>query len=347
MNKFPNLSNIDPHSLSGLEYLGKFLDDTQLLSGAIPSNQDNSHDPWDHLEAVMGLATLGHKTQALKGLDWMSANQNEDGSWYSLYDNDEPLELNKQSNYSSYIAVAVWHFYLLNQEKDFLYSFWQSVKKGILFSLSLQNINGAIAWNVDESSKIDKEYLLTGCSSIAKSIECAIAICQVLGHKNYEEEWKIAHSKLLATLENPSEIFDLKKDRSRFSMDWYYPILGGINSKNRINTLTNKIKESFWVKDLGIKCVSDEPWVTVAETSECSMAFKKIGEDKIASELLQNAISIVDAKGIPYMGWQFHENIYWPEETPSWTSAACILAADANNKLTNASNLFIQRQFKS
>jgi len=47
------------------------------------------------------------------------------------------------------------------------------------------------------------------------------------------------------------------------------------------------------------------------------------------------------------MGWQFHENIYWPEETPSWTSAACILAADANNRLTNASDLFIERQFKS
>ena len=120
-------------------------------------------------------------------------------------------------------------------------------------------------------------------------------------------------------LENPSEIFDLKKDRSRFSMDWYYPILGGINSEQRIANLVEKINDSFWVKGLGIKCVADEPWVTVAETSECSIAFKKIGEDKIALELLLNAIAIVDKKGIPYMGWQFHENIYWPEETPSWT----------------------------
>ena len=347
MTKFPNLSYIDPSSLAGLEHLGKFLKGVQLDSGAIPSNQDSSHDPWDHLESLMGLSTLGYRTEALKGFDWMTANQNEDGSWYNLYKSDKPLELNKQSNYASYIAVAVWHFYLLNQEIDFLQSFWEPVKKGILFSLSLQNINGAVAWNVDESSKIDEDYLLTGCSSITKSIECAIAICQALGHQDYEEKWKIAHSKLLATLENPTEIYDLKKDRSRFSMDWYYPIFGGINSKNRIESLTTKIKESFWIKDIGIKCVSDEPWVTVAETCECSIAFKKIGEDKIASELLQNAISIVDAEGIPYMGWQFHENIYWPEETPSWTSAACILAADANNRLTNASDLFIERQFKS
>ena len=51
MKKFPNISHIDPNSLDGLNHLGKFLVDVQFLSGAIPSNQDGSHDPWDHLEA--------------------------------------------------------------------------------------------------------------------------------------------------------------------------------------------------------------------------------------------------------------------------------------------------------
>ena len=347
MKKFPNTSHIDPSSLDGLNHLGKFLDDVQFFSGAIPSNQDGSHDPWDHLEAVMGLSTLGFKNQALNGLHWMVANQNEDGSWYNLYQDEKPLELNKQTNYASYIAVAVWHFYLLNNDVNFLQDFWEPVKKGILFTLSLQHRNGAIAWNIDKSKKIDEDYLLTGCSSIAKSLECAIAICQVLEHKSFELKWRDAHLKLIVALENPAEIFDLKKDRSRFSMDWYYPILGGINSKERITSLVEMIKTSFWIKGLGIKCVADEPWVTVAETSECSIAFKKIGEDKIALELLLNAIAIVDGQGIPYMGWQFDENIYWPEETPSWTAAACILAADANYQLTPSANLFIKQQFKS
>ena len=347
MKQFPNTSHIDPSSLDGLNHLGKFLENAQLPSGAMPSNQDGSHDPWDHLEAVMGLTTLGYFDQALKGLNWMVTNQNKDGSWYNLYRDEKPLELNKQTNYASYIAVAVWHFYLLTNDINYLRNFWEPVKKGILFSLSLQHNNGAIAWNIDESKKIDEDYLLTGCSSISKSIECAIAICQVLEHQSFELEWREAHSKLITALENPSEIFDLKKDRSRFSMDWYYPILGGINSEQRIANLVEKINDSFWVKGLGIKCVADEPWVTVAETSECSIAFKKIGEDKIALELLLNAIAIVDKKGIPYMGWQFHENIYWPEETPSWTSGACILAADANHQLTPGADLFIKQQFKS
>jgi hypothetical protein len=347
MKRFPNTSQINPNSLDGLNHLGEFLDHVQFLSGAIPSNQDGSHDPWDHLEAVMGLTTLGYKDQALNGLHWMASNQNEDGSWYNLYQDNKPLELNKQTNYASYIAVAVWHFYLLNNDIHFLKNFWEPVKKGVLFSLSLQHSNGAIAWNIDKYEKIDEDYLLTGCSSIAKSLECAIAICQVLDHKSFELEWRESHSKLIVALENPAEIFDLKKDRSRFSMDWYYPILGGINSKKRIVSLIEMIKNSFWIKDLGIKCVADEPWVTVAETSECSIAFKKIGEDKIASELLLNAIAIVDSHDIPYMGWHFNENIYWPEETPSWTAAACILAADANNKLTPGADLFTKLQFKS
>jgi len=45
------------------------------------------------------------------------------------------------------------------------------------------------------------------------------------------------------------------------------------------------------------------------------------------------------------MGWQLDEEIYWPDEQPSWTSGALILAADANNELTKAANLFTSKQF--
>ena len=109
------------------------------------------------------------------------------------------------------LLVAVWHFYLLNNDVNFLQDFWEPVKKGILFSLSLQHRNGAIAWNIDKSKKIDEDYLLTGCSSIAKSLECAIAICQVLKHQSFELKWRDAHLKLIVALENPAETFDLKK----------------------------------------------------------------------------------------------------------------------------------------
>ena len=188
MNQPPNVSLIEPDSISGLDHLGKFLVRMQLSSGAIPSNKNGTHDPWDHLEAVMGLTTLGYQTEAIKGLNWMISNQNSDGSWYNLYDDKKPIELNKQTNYSSYLAVATWHFFLLNKDINFLQNHWESIKSGIAFSLSLQNDSGAIAWNVDDKGEVDDDYLLTGCSSITKSLECGIAICQILGHKILEKE---------------------------------------------------------------------------------------------------------------------------------------------------------------
>ena len=77
MKQFPNMSTLIEF-LGSLNHLGEFLDDIQLFSGAIPSNQDGSRSPWDHLEGSMGLTTLSYNTQALKGLHWMIANQNED-----------------------------------------------------------------------------------------------------------------------------------------------------------------------------------------------------------------------------------------------------------------------------
>ena len=40
-------------------------------------------------------------------------------------------------------------------------------------------------------------------------------------------------------------------------------------------------------------------------------------------------MNISDSNNIPFMGWQYEENIFWPEEKPSWTAAALILAADS------------------
>jgi len=342
---FPHLSTLDTTSLEGMAHLGVFISSMQKNSGAIPSNKDGSHDPWDHLEAVMGLATLGHMAEALKGLEWMKTNQNTDGSWYNLYQDNQARERNKQSNFSTYLSVAVWHYYLLTDNKSILEEFWDSIEQGILFALTLQHSNGAIAWNIDEAGLVDEDYLLTGCSSIAKSIECTIAICDILGKQEMKAKLLLAHTPLLSAIASPSGIFDLKKDRSRFSMDWYYPILSGVTEQNYINGLMQKVQEVFWVPGTGIKCVSDEPWVTVAETCECSIAFNKLGHKKFANELLLNAAAIVDNQNIPFMGWQLDEEIYWPDEQPSWTSGALILAADANNELTKAANLFTSKQF--
>ncbi|MAH79762.1 MAG: hypothetical protein CMQ77_03270 [Gammaproteobacteria bacterium] len=51
-------------------------------------------------------------------------------------------------------------------------------------------------------------------------------------------------------------------------MDSYYPILSGCLHENEKQSYINKTFADFYIKDIGIKCVVDEPWVTVAETCE-------------------------------------------------------------------------------
>ena len=66
--------------------------------------------------------------------------------------------------------------------------------------------------------------------------------------------------------------------------------------------------------------------------------------DEDAKKLLQDVLNICDKNNILYMGWQYEENIFWPKEKPSWTSAAAILAADTTLDLSKASDLFKKDQ---
>jgi hypothetical protein len=87
--------------------------------------------------------------------------------------------------------------------------------------------------------------------------------------------------------------------------------------------------------------VIEEPWVTVAESCECALALLKIGYADKAKKLLQEVYEISDQNNIPFMGWQYKEEIFWPEEQPTWTAGAMLILLDALFKLTGASNLFL------
>ena len=61
-------------------------------------------------------------------------------------------------------------------------------------------------------------------------------------------------------------------------MDWYYPILSGcLNDKMKNYAIFINIFNDFYVEDIGIKCVIEEPWITVAETCEFIIALMLLG----------------------------------------------------------------------
>ena len=63
-------------------------------------------------------------------------------------------------------------------------------------------------------------------------------------------------------------------------MDWYYPILGGVLRGHSAEARVAAGWQQFVVEGRGVRCVSDRPWVTAAETCELVMALDAIGLDR-------------------------------------------------------------------
>ncbi len=319
---------------------GAYIKSIQFKSGAIPSNEDGTHDPWDHIESIMGLNIYKDIEASKSAFNWLTHHQNSDGSWYAKYYKTDAIEKNKPTHFSPYIAVAALHFFRIFKDINFLQSIWSSIELAVNFSVELQQDNGTIPWSINNNSQIENDYLLTGCSSILKSIECGIALSKILNETKNIEKWKKAHLLLSNAIQDPDGKFDLIKDRKRFSMDWYYPILSGCLKQDEKSHYINKIFKDFYLDGIGIKCVIEEPWVTVAETSEFILALMCAGYDDEAKRLLFDVLNISDEEGIPFMGWQYEQNIFWPEEKPSWTAAALMLSADCVFDYSDASDLF-------
>ena len=319
---------------------GAYIKSIQYKSGAIPSNEDGTHDPWDHIESIMGLNIYKDIEASKSAFNWLTHHQNSDGSWYAKYYKTDAIEKNKPTHFSPYIAVAALHFFRIFKDINFLQSIWSSIELAVNFSVELQQDNGTIPWSINSNSQIENDYLLTGCSSILKSIECGIALSKILNETENIEKWKKAHLLLSNAIQDPDGKFDLIKDRKRFSMDWYYPILSGCLKQDEKSYYINKIFKDFYLDGIGIKCVIEEPWVTVAETSEFILALMCAGYDDEAKRLLFDVLNISDEEGIPFMGWQYEQNIFWPEEKPSWTAAALMLSADCVFDYSDASDLF-------
>jgi hypothetical protein len=123
-------------------------------------------------------------------------------------------------------------------------------------------------------------------------------------------------------------------------MDWYYPVLGGAVRGDRGRALLASRWDDFVVDGLGALCVSDEPWVTGAETCELALAFDTIGDPDTATELVRVMQHLRDGDGSYWTGYQFAERINWPDEHSTWTGAAVILAVDALSGASGGSGIF-------
>ncbi len=324
----------------------------QRPNGAIPWFDGGVFDPWNHIEAAMGLATAGATEDAAKAYRHLAETQLKDGSWWGQYGSAVPLDDDKytgdgdeqakrDTNFAAYAATGVWHHYLITEDEQFLKEYWPIVRKATDWVLTYQSDEGEIRWAADDPQTRQNDALVTGCSSIYKSLECAILIAQELGEG--WRSWAEARSRLGDAIRHKPHRFDREwEPKDRFSMDWYYPVLSGALTADAAKARLASKWEEFVAEGSGCRCVNDQPWVTVAETCELTLALLHTGQEAKAKEMFSWIHQWRDDDGAYWMGYQYAEDVPWPREKPAWTSGAVLLAADALFKVTPACDLFVE-----
>jgi len=294
----------------------------QQPSGALPW-PDGHTDVWDHVECSMALVLGGRIEQARAAYAWLRRTQDSDGSWATSYDGLVVLDPMVDVNQCAYVAVGVWQWWLVTGESELPEQMWPYVRRALDLVCDLQSPAGQVFW-AREAGEARREALLTGSSSMYQALRCGIALAELMGVP--QPEWELAAGLLQHAVAHHPEAF---LDKSRFSMDWYYPVLGGAVRGAAADALISSRWDEFVVPGVGCRCVSDRPWVTGAETAELALALVVSGDRDRARLLLTEVQHLREQDGAYWTGLVFDEDVRWPVERSSWTAAAMVLAADA------------------
>jgi hypothetical protein len=299
----------------------------QEPSGAVPWTVGEHTDIWNHVEGAMAMLVGGQVEAAERAYAWVPTMQHADGSFPMKIVAGEVEDDRGEVNMSAYLAVGIWHHWLVRRDLGFVQHFWPTVRAGLDWVVSQQQSFGGINWTPGEAY-----CLLAGSSSIYQSLRAGVALADLLGDP--QPEWELAGGRLGHAVRQHRDRF---ADKSTYSMDWYYPVLGGaVRGRDALALLESRWAE-FVVSGLGVRCVDTNPWVTGAETCELAMALDAIGDQRRALTLLRDMQHLRGEDGKYWTGWVYggevarepDGGVYWPVEHTTYTAAAVILAVDA------------------
>jgi hypothetical protein len=283
----------------------------------------------------MALSACGLTGPARRAYQWLRDTQRADGSWPRTTVDGEVTDHAAESHHAAYLAVGVWHEFLISRDHDFAATMWPVVRDATGWVLDLQAPRGEVAWERDAAGRPGAFALLSGSSSILHGLRCAIALAELVDEQ--QPDWELSAGQLGHVLACHPEAF---ADKSRFAMDWYYPVLSGaVRGAAAVNLLADSW-DTFVVPGLGVRCVSDQPWVTVAETCELVLALDACGRREQAAEMFGTVGRQRYDDGSYWTGWQFANQAHFPAERSSWTAAAVVLAADALTGFSEGAGIF-------
>ena len=313
---------------------GHAIERMQAASGAI-AWPDGHVDAWDHIECAMALSACGLSGAARRAYRWLRRTQRADGSFPRSVVGGTVADPAAEAHHAAYLAVGVWHEYLVTSDLVFVKLMWPAVRRAVEWTLGLQVPRGEVRWERDAAGVAGEFALLSGCASIYHSLRCAVALGKLAGDP--QPDWEQATDRLESVVAGCPEAF---ADKSQFSMDWYYPVLGGAVRDAAARARLDASWEVFVVPSLGVRCVSDQPWVTVAETCELVLALDACGLRARALPVFETVGRLRRADGSYWTGWQYANDQPFPAECSSWTAAAVVLAYDALAGLSTGGGIF-------
>ena len=130
---------------------------------------------------------------------------------------------------------------------------------------------------------------------------------------------------------------DLFLDKSTFSMDWYYPVLGGAVRGAEADDLLEARWDDFVVPGLGIRCVDTNPWVTGRRDLRAGAGARRGRRPRPRDALLRDMQHLRTDEGGYWTGYVYPDDVIWPVEHTTYTAAAVVLAVDALSMTTPGS----------
>ncbi|CAM5574688.1 hypothetical protein SVIOM342S_04515 [Streptomyces violaceorubidus] len=230
----------------------------------------------------------------------------------------------RETNFVAYVAVGVWHHYLATGDDTFLERMWPVVHAAVEFVLRLQQPGGQIGWRRDDDGTDTTDALLTGSSSVHHALRCALAIAEQ--REEPQPDWELAAGALRHAIRHHPERF---LDKNRYSMNWYYPVLGGALTGTEARSRIEESWDRFVVPGFGVRCVVPNPWVTGGESAELALALWAVGESDHALAVLPSIQHLRDADSGLYWKAFFEDDAIWPRELTTWTAGSLLLAVAA------------------
>jgi hypothetical protein len=317
---------------------GAAIESAQEPDGAVPWTVGGHTDVWNHVEAAMGLLVAGRGGAAARAWSWVRRTQRHDGSWPLKSVAGVVEDASGETNMAAYVAVGVWHHWLVRRDAAFVRAMWPTVRCALDFVCTHQLPFGGIAWSQEWSesgpARVNREALLAGSSSIHHALRAGLTLAELLDDP--QPEWELAAGRLGHALREHRDRF---LDKSTFSMDWYYPVLGGAVRGEAGHDLLRSRWDEFVVPGLGVRCVDTDPWVTGAETCELVLALDALGDRDRARRLFADVQHLRQADGGYWTGYVYPDDVHWPAEHTTFTTAAVLLAHDALTGATPGSDV--------